>query len=297
MNRADTGRANGASIDGHAAVQCISGISDCALYQGDLMHHRHHPRVHRFRYRLSSWLIDIDQLAALNQLTLFGWNHAAPFSFHDADYGSGDGRSPRQFIDQLLAEYQLPIATQVKLLCQIRCLGHVFNPLSVWFCHNETGELYATVYEVRNTFGGRHHYLVADSAPVSANRRHRTRQYHHCTKQFHVSPFMGMGCDYHFVVKPPDERLYLRIRQLETCAGDDSSPHKGRPLLDALWRGQRQSLNNRTLAWQLLRYPLNSIKVLAAIHWQALRLWCKGVPFIRGPIRPEQPSSQGQRYE
>jgi len=248
-----------------------------ALYQGDLMHRRHQPRNHQFSYRLTSWLIDIDELAELDRLTLFGWNRSAPFRFNDSDYGTGDGRSPRQFIDTLLHEQGLPAAARVELLCQVRCLGHVFNPLAVWFCYNSDDQLSVTVYEVRNTFGQRHHYLVAEQPP--GVRRH----HHHCDKQFHVSPFMAMEADYHFHFKPPGENLCLHIRQQE---------HQ-RPLLDARWRGKRQPLCNKTLWQQLLRYPFNSLKVLTAIHWQALQLWRKGIRFRKGPAQSRHGISTG----
>lgn len=238
-----------------------------ALYQGDLMHLRHRPRRHQFRYRLTSWLIDIDQLAELDQLTLFGWNRAAPFSFHDKDYGNGDGQTPRAFINQLLQQQNLPRAERVELLCQVRSLGHVFNPLSVWFCYDDQQQLFATLYEVRNTFGKRHHYLVAETQPGRGARQHL------CDKAFHVSPFIGMECQYRFHLRPPGQRLCLRIHQTEL----------GSPMLDACWRGVRQPLNNQTLWQQLLRYPFNSLKVLASIHWQALQLWWKGAPFRHGP--------------
>lgn len=248
-----------------------------ALYQGDLMHRRHHPRQHQFTYRLTSWLIDIDQLAALDKLALFGWNRPAPFSFYDRDYGCGDGRSPRQFIDALLAEQQRAPAARVELLCQVRSLGHVFNPLAIWFCYNPDDQLFATLYEVRNTFGQRHHYLVTETEPGVKTHRHQ------CTKAFHVSPFMAMDAEYQFRFRPPGETLSLHIHQTENQ----------QPLLDARWRGTRQPLNNRTLWTQLLRYPFNSLKVILAIHWQALQLWRKGVKFRKGPAQPDHSLSTG----
>jgi len=255
-------------------------MNGSALYHGDVMHRRHFPRPHQFRYRLTSWLIDIDQLAELDtELKGFGWNRRALFSFYDRDYGGADGRSPRQFIDQLCSHYQQPRPYQVKLLCQIRCFGHVFNPLAVWFCFDRDQQLYATVYEVRNTFGERHHYLVFDQTPPENG------QYQHSSdKQLYVSPFMEMACRYHFKFHPPGQTLHLTIRQQQ----------QEKPVLDAVWRGKHQQLTQRSLLQMLYRYPFNSLKVLTAIHWEALRLWLKGMRPVARPEPPKQNVTLGQ---
>jgi DUF1365 family protein len=250
-----------------------------ALYPGDILHHRLWPRRHRFIYRLTSWLIDIDELSLLDrQFPLFSWNRPAPLAFMDRDYGFGDGRPPRAFIDSMLLQYQLEPAYRVELLCQIRFLGYVFNPLVVWFCYNRQGQLMATLYEVHNTFRQRHHYLVVTDQ-LSTNPHHQ----HRVDKCFYVSPFTPVAGHYCFRFKYPQHSLHLTIR------------HKigNQPMLNAVWRGQRRPLTHRSMAMQLLLRPLATIKIVCAIHWEAWRLWLKGLRLKSRPEPPSQLVSQG----
>jgi DUF1365 family protein len=238
------------------------------------MHQRFAPRTHRFTYRLSTWLLDIDELDELDQqLPGFGRNRRAPVSFCDRDYGRGDGTPARAFIEGLLAGQQRPHPARVELLCQVRLCGYVFNPLSVWFCYDPSGRLHTTVYEVRNTFGERHHYLVAH--PPAEVQAPATRYQHQADKCFYVSPFMPMACTYRFELQRPLQHLYLAIHQSQD----------GAPLLDAVWHGRQQALTAASLRRVLIRLPLNSVKVIAAIHWEALRLWLRGLRLV-----PRQPA-------
>ncbi len=248
-----------------------------ALYPGDILHHRWWPRRHRFTYKLTSWLIDIDELPLLErQFPLFRWNRFAPLCFMDRDYGFGDGRSPRAFIDSLLLKYKLGSAHRVELLCQIRCFGYVFNPLVVWFCYNRQEQLIATLYEVHNTFNQRHHYLVV-AEQLSINLQHRA------DKCFYVSPFTPVTGQYYFRFKCPQQSLHLAIR------------HKidNQPILNAVWRGHRKPLTRRSMTTQLLLHPLATFKIICAIHWEAWRLWLKGLRLINRPPSTAQAVSQG----
>jgi DUF1365 family protein len=252
-----------------------------ALYHGEVMHHRRFPKDHRFVYRLTTWLIDIDELPVLDQsLTGFGVNRSAVFAFHDRDYGFGDGRPARVFIDTLMADHGLPRPETVELLCQVRAYGHAFNPLSVWFCYDAHKALTAVVYEVRNTFKQRHHYLVPVTEPTSSNRK----IHHSASKAFYVSPFMPMDCEYGFHFKPPEQALDFIIQQ----------SHQEKTILTARWQGERQALTQINLIKQAIQFPLNTVKVLSAIHYEALRLWLKGLRLVKRPSPPEYPVSRGQ---
>jgi DUF1365 family protein len=239
-----------------------------ALYIGDVMHARLKPMSHRFSYRVMSLLIDLDRLdEADRQSALFGVNRAALYSFREIDHGACDGSPLRGYAQRCAADHGIDLTGgRVLLLCYPRLLGYTFNPLSVYFCHRADGELALMIYEVRNTFGDIHSYVL----PVQAQQRSEAgvRQQH--DKLFYVSPFIEMAMRYHFRVSPPDESVKLRI--LETD-GDG-------PLLAATFSGRRRPLNTAQLLRAFIAFPLVTFKIMAAIHWEALRLWLKGARLV-----------------
>ena len=237
------------------------------------MHARFRPVRHRFRYRVASFLFDIDELADLDRrFRLFAWNRPGIVSFHDRDHGARDGTDLRTWAEARLAEAGVaPSGGAIRILCFPRILGYVFNPLSVWFCHRRDGGLMAVLYEVANTFGERHAYV----AVIDGNGTGRPFR-HAGGKRMHVSPFVGMGTTYRFRIRLPGERLSIAIRESD-IAGD---------LLVASLTGQRARLDDRGIARVLVAFPLLTLKVIGAIHWEALRLWLKRVPFHRKPAPP-----------
>jgi uncharacterized protein len=235
-----------------------------ALYVGEVMHARLKPMGHRFSYRVMSLLVDLDRLAdADRQSPLFGVNRAALYSFHEADHGERGGPPLRAYAQRCAAERGVDLTGgRVLLLCYPRLLGYTFNPLSVYFCYRASGELALLIYEVRNTFGGIHPYVLPVKPGEISDAGVRQQQ----DKLFHVSPFIEMAMRYHFRVVPPDERVKLRI--LET---DPEGP-----LLAATFNGRRRALTTRELLRAFVAFPLVTMKIMAAIHWEALRLWLKG---------------------
>jgi DUF1365 family protein len=167
------------------------------------------PRRHRLAYRVYSLLIDIDELPRLeHRLRFFSVGRFNLFSFHPADHGDGSGTDLRGQIESHLRAAGLPACGAIRLLTMPRLLGHVFNPLSVWFCHAPGGPdapLQAIVYEVNNTFGERHSYLAPVDAAAARVVTHR------CDKSMYVSPFLGMAMQYRFRVEPPQARLSIGI--------------------------------------------------------------------------------------
>jgi DUF1365 family protein len=251
----------------------MSGQGGSALYVGRVMHQRLRPRRHRLAYRVYSVLIDIDELPQLNaRLRLFSVDRFNLFSFHAADHGDGSGLDLRGQLEARLREAGLPTGGAIRLLAMPRLLGHVFNPLSVWFCHAPGGELQAMVYEVNNTFGQRHSYLipVADAAAPVIDQ--------HCDKRMYVSPFNGMDLRYRFRIAPPGEAVSIGV-SVHDAAG---------AVLNARLDGQRAPLGDLALLRVFLTHPLLTLKVVAAIHWQALRLWIKRVPLHPRPAAPER---------
>jgi DUF1365 family protein len=239
-----------------------------SLYLGEVMHARLKPMGHRFSYRVMSLSIDLDRLdAADRQSRLFAVNRAALYSFHEADHGERDGSHLRIYAQRRAAEHGVDLTGgRVLLLCYPRLLGFTFNPLSVYFCHRAGGELALIIYEVRNTFGELHAYVL----PVEPGEISEAgiRQQH--DKLFYVSPFIEMAMRYRFRVSPPGENVKLRI--LET--------DREGPLLAATFNGHRQRLTTRSLLRAFFALPLVTFKIVAAIHWEALRLWLKGARLV-----------------
>ena len=251
--------------------------ADPGLYDGVVTHVRHAPRQHRLRYRMFMLLLDIDRLdetvAGLKRMSRnrFNW-----FSFHDRDHLPKDAAPEtdlRGFIEgHMQAAGLSPDGGPVQLLCMPRMLGYVFNPLSVWFCWRRTGELAAVLYEVRNTFGEAHSYLIP--APEPGNRPVVEQD---CDKGFFVSPFMDMDLHYHFRVRPPGEATVVDI----------AVSKGGQPMLDAKFAGERQALTDAHLARALWKHPLMTLMVMVGIHWEAVKIVLKGIGLRpRAPLPP-----------
>ncbi|HEY5107594.1 MAG TPA: DUF1365 family protein [Caulobacteraceae bacterium] len=243
------------------------------LYGGSIIHQRFSPRRHRLRYSLFQILFDLDEMTELDtHLALFSHNRFNLFSFHDRDHGGGEPGPLRAWVERALASAGIETAGgAIRVLCLPRLLGYVFNPLTVYFCHHADGRLTAMLYEVNNTFGQRHSYLIA----VEGGDPRSVRQ--SCAKAFHVSPFLGMEMTYDFQIAPPGDSIAT------TVLGRDGDGH---PVIRATFAGRRRALTDRVLLAALVRYPLMTLKVVAAIHWEALKLVLKGVRLQRRPRPP-----------
>jgi DUF1365 family protein len=267
--------------DVHAGPTAIEGDA-AALYVGDVVHARLKPVGHRFSYRVMSLLIDLDRLEVADRQTpLFGVNRRALYSFHEADHGDRDGSSLRLYAQRCAAEHGIDLTGgRVLLLCYPRLFGYTFNPLSVYYCYRADGQPALLIYEVRNTFGYIHAYVLpvtyGDISPAGIRQTQ--------DKRFYVSPFVEMAMRYHFRVMLPQDRVKLRI--LETNSEG--------PLLSATFNGQRRILTTRELLRSFFSLPLVTLKIIAAIHWEALRLWLKGV---RPVPRPGKTADEGLATE
>jgi DUF1365 family protein len=246
------------------------------LYEGVVTHHRLRPKQHRLRYSVFSFLLDLDEIDDIAaRLKLFSRNRFNLFSFHDGDYADGAGQDLRDRLGFILADHDLgDCADKIRLLCYPRLLGFVFNPLSVYFCYRADGTIGAVLYEVSNTFGDRHSYLI----PVrdgALDDKGVLRQ--SCAKGFYVSPFIDMVADYHFRIRIPGEKVAVTIRETDAEG----------PFLNAAFVGDRNPLSDRKLLGAFIRYPLMTLKVVAGIHWEALHLWRKGMTFHKRPAPPQ----------
>jgi uncharacterized protein len=242
------------------------------LYEGEVMHCRVRPVRHRFVYSVFSLLLDIDEVGVLGgRLRLFSYNRFNLFSFHDRDHGERDGSPLRPWVERHLRRAGIDLAGgRIFVHCLPRLLGYVFNPLSVFWCYDGSGRLRALLYEVKNTFGEQHVYCL----PVGAGHETGLPVRQQVAKAFYVSPFIGMEAEYRFTVREPETVLAISIREVE-AEGD---------LLMATHIGRRRALEDTALVRVLLLFPLVTLKVIFAIHWQALKLWLKGVRLHPRPL-------------
>ena len=239
-----------------------------ALYFGKVMHARLKPMGHRFSYRVMSLLIDLDRLDDADRLSpLFAVNRPALYSFHESDHGACDGTSLRGYVQARATEHGIDLAGgRILLLCYPRLLGYTFNPLSVYFCYRADGSLALLIYEVRNTFGEIHSYVLPVRAGETSAAGVRQQQ----DKLFYVSPFVDMAMRYRFRISQPGDEVKLRI--LET--------DREGPLLAATFIGRHRALTTGALLRAFVALPLMTVKIVAAIHWEALRLWLKGARLV-----------------
>lgn len=248
-----------------------------ALYLGGVTHQRLRPRSHRLEYRVFWLLLDLAEIDGLDRrLRLFSRNRFNLMSFRDRDHGDGSGAALRAQIEAWLHRAGIDIGRgPIRLLTMPRLLGYVFNPISLYYCHQPDGRLAAMVYEVTSTFGLRHAYVV----PVAAEDQVAGVIGQGAPKALHVSPFMGMEMDYEFRGHAPGERLDLTIRGLDAEG----------PLIIAAMAAGRRPLHDAELLSAAIKLPLMTLKVMIAIHWEALKLWLKGVPLTRQPPPAAEP--------
>jgi len=243
-----------------------------ALFTGTVMHRRTRPKKHRLTYSVFTMLIDLDELPNLEKIQHgFGYNRFGLLSFYDKDHGLGTDTLLRPWVESVLKDAGLSInGGPIRLLCYPRMLGYSFNPLSHFFCYNQGGDLVAVLHEVSNTFGQRHCYLF-DTRSDDGLVRHSVK------KCFYVSPFIEMDMTYNFRIRPPGEDVAVSIHETDLDG----------TLLFASFTGGRKELSAWSTIRVFLAYPLMTLKVIGGIHWEAIKLWFKGVPLVARPQPPK----------
>ena len=267
--------------------------SHSAIYGGQVMHQRLRPLRHRLQYRMFTLLLDLDELPALDaRLRWFSVGRFNLFSFRPSDHGDGTAKDVpalRAHVDTRLALAGLPIGGAIRLLAMPRLFGYAFNPLSVWFCHAPEGPLRAIVYEVNNTFGERHSYLIE----VDEAQREAAVVTQRSGKQLYVSPFLGMALEYRFRIEPPREKLSIGVSVHDggdgVERGERGEGGDGSAVLNARLDASRATLTDGALLRLLVTHPLLTLKVVVGIHWEALRLWLKGARLHDRPAAPDRP--------
>lgn len=254
-----------------------------SLYWCRVMHERLLPFRHKFNYRVFSLLLDIDRLAEITAGSrLLRHNRFGLLSFHDRDHGPRDGTALRPWVETALTREGLQeAAARIRIFCFPRLFGYAFNPLSIFFCYDAEERLRAVLYEVKNTFGDQHGYLI--EVPLQSSAGPVIEQ--SAEKQFHVSPFLPLDGQYRFRLLPPGEKIGISITQL--------SPSGAVQLL-ATQTGRHEALSDHSLLKAVIRHPLMTVKVIAGIHWEALQLWRKGAAFFRWTEPPRKAVSTGR---
>ena len=241
-----------------------------AIYNGHVIHKRFKPKVHHFKYKVFSLLLDLSELEKLDKkVNFFSFNKFNLISFHEKDHGERDGSSLKLWVQKNLEKNNIQNTDiKIKILCYPRIFGFVFNPLSVFYVYNLEGQLISILYEVKNTFGEQHTYIfkvLKDSNLIQNN----------CSKKFHVSPFIEMNCNYFFRLLKPGNKISVIIDQYD-------SENK---VLYASQDGIRSDFNTKQLIKSYLKHPIMTFKIILAIHYEAFRLWAKGIKFIKKKIK------------
>lgn len=251
------------------------------IYAGRVTHARITPRRHSLAYRIFMVRLNLNDLAQEGRIRqLFSINRFNLFSVYERDHGDGSTTPLREQVAAKLAQAGLQAAgAHIEMLVMPRILGRAFNPLTVYFCRDAQGRLAAILYEVNNTFGERHNYMIAAGA---VRRGGSVRQ--NAPKRFHVSPFMDMDLDYQFDVSPPEDTVAIRILVSE----------KGAPVLTAAFSGQGVPMTDTGLLKVWLTHPWQTFGVLAAIHWEAIKIVLKGIGYRPKPPAPAQAITVGQ---
>ncbi len=251
-------------------------FSGNAIFKGTLLHRRYQPCRHELNYTVADVLIDVDQLEALNgNAWLMGYNRNRLFSITDKNHGPGDGTGIAIHVRDLLKRLELdePI-DRIYMLCYPAVLGKAFNPLTVYFGLAADGRWLAVVYEVNNTFGERHSYVL----PVGSDTDQRA------DKQFFVSPFNEVAGEYHFSVVRQPGHLRLNIALFQ----------HSQLILAARFEGVETPLTDGGLLRGLFLLALQPVKVLAAIHWEAAKLYAKGLRLTLRPFHARFAATQGK---
>ena len=237
------------------------------LYECSVMHHRLAPKVHHFEHDIFMFYLDLDELDSVaKKILLFSHNRLNLYSFRDSDHEPAGQNPLKERITTFLRQngIELGVCGRVMLLTFPRVAGYVFNPISIFYCFNGSDTPICTVAEVGNTFREMKLYLVHESDSEGLFQQVTP-------KHFYVSPFSSLDLRFDFRLRVPADKLEIKVDDRE---GDEK-------VLITTLTGQRTPLTNRNLAWLTFKFPLVTFKVIFLIHWHALRLWMKGVPFYR----------------
>ncbi|MFD2863611.1 DUF1365 domain-containing protein [Mucilaginibacter antarcticus] len=246
-------------------------INSC-LYKATVMHHRFSPKVHRFNYDVFMFYLDLDEIDTLSKkLRLMSRNRFNLFNFRDKDHLQLPKENPdtskniRQHITDYLHQNSVDIGNgRIMVLTNLCTLGYQFNPVSFYYCYDEQDNVVCSIVEVCNTFREMKPYFLG------ASTRHGHEFKLNTAKYFYVSPFIAMDTNFDFNLQIPGENLQVRI---------DDYDKDGQRFFVSTLSGKRKTLNDANLLLYFISFPLITLKVIGLIHWQALKLWLKKIPY------------------
>ena len=232
------------------------------IYNGTVAHTRFKPVKHSLNYKTFSLLLDLDEIEKLSkENVIFSYNKFNIFSFYDKDHGNRNNQPLKTWILESLKRFNIiEEIDKIKILCYPRIFGYVFNPLSVFYCY-EKEKLRIVFYEVKNTFDEQHTYIFKVKNDNELKQK--------CKKKFYVSPFMDMETEYNFRITNPGEKLIVSIKQTDNQG----------TVLTAIQTGEKKEFSLKQLLINFFKYPLMTIKIMSAIHFEALLLWKKGAVY------------------
>jgi len=241
-------------------------IKESFIYNGKVIHKRFKPKKHFFKYNVFSLFLDLSEIKEIDKrISFFSYNKFNLISFYEKDHGQRDGSSLSSWVKYNLKKTGIKNNNiKIKLLCYPRIFGYVFNPLSIFFVYDKNSSLIAILYEVKNTFGEQHTYVFKASL-------RKKKIENKCEKKFYVSPFMDLSSKYFFKIYEPQKKLSVVINQID---------NQGK-LLYASQDGVRSQFTAKNLIFSYFRHPLMTFKIISAIHFEALRLWLKGIKLMK----------------
>ena len=245
-------------------------MTNSCIYNGTVIHKRYKPKEHFFKYSVFSLLLDLSELEILSdKIRFFSINRFNLISFFEKDHGNRDDTSLVGWVKKNLEQNQINTKNiKIKLLCYPTIFGYVFNPLSIFFVYDQNETLISILYEVKNTFGEQHTYIF------KIDNENNLIQ-NNCIKKFHVSPFIEMDCNYFFRILKPGERLSVIIDQYDQVG----------KILYASQDGKKANLTGKELIKSYLKHPLMTFKIISAIHFEAFKLWIKGIKLVKKKLK------------
>ena len=248
---------------------------DSAIYFGTVRHRRFRPVAHSFRYDVFMAFMDIDRMEELTGISKFlSYNRLNWATYDERDHFGDPNRTLRQRLQRDAAAQGVSLPDgPIFLLTHLRYLGYNFNPVSFFYCYDQQERLQMVLAEVNSTFGESHNYWLSQDSELPSPNAKRYRR----AKAIHVSPFMSMKLDYTFTFTAPGSKLVAHMDTIED----------GNPFFDATLNLERSPWSAASLHRALLTHPWMTAKVIAAFHWEALRLYLKKVPVFMHPRRRE----------